>query len=382
MLVVTDPGIRAVGHVDRAMKALGDSHLEYYVFDQVSENPGEEDVAAGAELARRHEVDFLVGLGGGSAMDCAKGVNFVYTNGGRMEDYWGRDKATQPMLPAIGLPCTAGTGSEAQSFALISREGDHRKMACGDAKARFRTVILDAELASTAPSEVAAATGLDAISHALESLVTKARNPFSSMLSREAWRHLEPCFTPIVAGEADQAAWGQMLLGAHFAGAAIESSMLGAAHATANPLTAAYRISHGIAVALMLPATIRFNAPIAEGIYRQVVKGVARDSLDSRRVGEPIASASHRDPMPTSQPAAGRARSQLNDQEWPASEALATRVEALRSLAGQPQCLRDAGVEESALEVLAEQAAEQWTARYNPREVGVSEALELYRAAF
>ena len=147
--------------------------------------------------------DLLIGLGGGSAMDCAKGINFILTNGGRMEDYWGVDKATKPMLPSIGIPTTAGTGSEAQSFALISQEDTHQKMACGDKKARFRTVILDPALTKSTPKGVTAATGIDAISHAVESYVSTRRNPISQMFAKEAWRLLEKSFE-IVVGDPEK----------------------------------------------------------------------------------------------------------------------------------------------------------------------------------
>ena len=141
-----------------------------------------------AWLARQEQIDFLVGLGGGSSMDTAKGCNFLLTNGGRMEDYWGVGKATRPMLPLIAIPTTAGTGSECQSFALITHPQTHVKMACGDPKAAARVAILDPELTLTQPPAVAAATGMDALSHALETAVTRRRNPISQMLSREAFR--------------------------------------------------------------------------------------------------------------------------------------------------------------------------------------------------
>ena len=119
VLVVTDAGIGGAGHVARAVESLSNSGIEAVVFDGVEENPTTRHVEAGLTAAREHGADCLIGLGGGSAMDCAKGVNFLLTNGGRMEDYWGSGKATRPMLPSIGVPTTAGTGSEAQSYALI-----------------------------------------------------------------------------------------------------------------------------------------------------------------------------------------------------------------------------------------------------------------------
>ncbi|HVS13947.1 MAG TPA: iron-containing alcohol dehydrogenase [Thermoanaerobaculia bacterium] len=348
VLIVTDPGIRAAGHVDRAVAAVAAAGLGCWVFDGIEENPTERHVAGGVDAARRRGADFLVGLGGGSAMDGAKGVNFVFTNGGRMEDYWGMGKAERPMLPSVGVPCTAGTGSEAQSFAIITREGDHRKMACGDPKARFLSVLLDPEVVQTAPREVVAMTGLDALSHALESLVTRVRNPLSAMLAREAFASLDASVEEVLSPVAAPEAWGEMLIGAHFAGAAIETSMLGAAHAMANPLTATFDVTHGAAIGLVLPHVIRYNGVVVEEIYEEL-----RPVVRSWRPSGDSFSAS-----------------------------LAGRLEGLRGRAGLPATLRDLGVAEADLERLARQAADQWTAGFNPRPVGCEELLALYRSAY
>ena len=303
-------------------------------------------------------------------MDCAKGANFVLTNGGRMEDYWGFGKATRPMLPSIGVPCTAGTGSEAQSFAVISREDDHRKMACGDPKARFLATILDPELARTAPPKVMAAAGLDAFSHAMESFVATAANPYSRMFSSEAFRRLLRGFEVVAAAQgANPGAatdststgaalgleseindlWGEMLLGAHLAGAAIEASMLGAAHGLANPLTARYDITHGVAVAVVLDHVVRFNGETCDKGYTGLVR-----LLDG----------------------------QEDEADGPASARLADSWAGLRGRAGVAGRLRDLGVSEGDLELLASQASEQWTAQFNPRAVTTSDMLKLYQAAF
>jgi len=361
VLVVTDPGVAAAGHVHRATVSLRRAALEVEVFSGVEENPGERHVAAAAAAARAHRATFLVGLGGGSAMDCAKGANFVLTNGGRMEDYWGFGKASRPMLPSIGVPCTAGTGSEAQSFAVISREDDHRKMACGDPKARFSATILDPELARTAPAQVMAAAGLDAFSHAMESFVATAANPYSQMFSSEGFRRLLRGFEVVAVAQADSGAradskseaevndlWGEMLLGAHLAGAAIEASMLGAAHGLANPLTARYDITHGVAVAVVLDHVVRFNGETNDMGYA----GLAR-LLDLDEESNGLASAR-----------------------------LADSWTGLRGRAGVAESLQELGVVEADLELLAAQAADQWTARFNPRAATVSDMLALYRAAF
>ncbi len=338
VLLVTDPGIVRAGLALRACRSMQGESLEYFVFDGVVENPTTREVEAGLQFARQQDgIDFIVGLGGGSAMDCAKGINFLLTQGGRMEDYWGEGRATLPMLPSIGVPTTAGTGSEAQSFALIAQEGTHRKMACGDEKARFRAVILDPMLVQSAPRRVIAAAGIDAIAHALESYVTTKRNPVSAMFSREAWRLLESSFESVLNPPGDVASWSRMLLGAHWAGAAIENSMLGAVHACANPLTAAYGLPHGVAVGLMLPHVVGFNRAVAEELYREL---------------------------------------------HGSAEGLLARIAELQSAAALPRRLRDCRVVRSDLPHLAQEAASQWTGKFNPRRLGQDDWLQLYQSSY
>ena len=203
-------------------------------------------------------------------MDCAQGINFLLTNGGRMEDYQGIGMASRSMLPSVGVSCTAGAGSEAQSFALICRESDHFKMACGDEKEHFRAVILDPLVAATAPAEVAAVAGYDALSHAVESFVTRSANPLSRLLAKEAWRGAVTAYEAIVTGTAGEIELAEMMWGAYLAGAAVELSMLGAAHACANPLTAHFGVTHGKAIALMLPDVVRADAPVSAPLYDEL----------------------------------------------------------------------------------------------------------------
>jgi alcohol dehydrogenase len=350
VLVVTDPGVRAAGYADRAVRGLEAAGLAAAIFDEVEENPTTRHVEQGRRAAAAHQADLLIGLGGGSAMDCAKGINFLYSNGGRMEDYQGFGRAAHPMLPSIGVPTTAGTGSDAQSYALIAREQDHAKMACGDLKARFRCVILDPALATSAPRHVVAAAGMDALSHAVESYVATRRTPISRLFAREAWHLLESHLERLLADPGDLSAAGAMLLGAHLAGAAIEGSMLGAAHACANPLTAHHRIAHGAAVNLTLPHVVRFNAAAAGETYRGLLGGAFLGAAASDGSAE--------------------------------ARALADRLTELRAKAGLPERLRDCCVEANRLPELAAEAAAQWTARFNPRPVTADDLLAIYEAAF
>src|ERR1051325_4230726 len=188
VLLVTDPGIAKAGHAEKARASLESAGLKVSVFDQTEQNPTTRCIAQALEVAQRNSIDFIVGIGGGSSMDTAKGCNFLYTNGGEIKDYWGSGKATKPLLPLIAIPTTAGTGSECQSFALIADSDTHQKMACGDPKAAPRIAILDPMLTLSQPLRITACTGIDAIAHVVETAVTKKRNALSLMYAHEGFK--------------------------------------------------------------------------------------------------------------------------------------------------------------------------------------------------
>jgi alcohol dehydrogenase len=346
ILLVTDPGLEDAGHPQRAEQFLKQAGLAVTVFDGVEENPTTKHVAAGLAVAQREKIDFIVAIGGGSAMDCAKGINFLLTNGGEMKDYWGVGKATKPMLPSVGVPTTAGTGSEAQSFALISDPVTHFKMACGDKKAAFKVAFLDPELTLTQPTRVAALTAMDALTHSVEAHVSTKSSHLSKTFSREAWRLLEANVVTAMTNPADLTARSAVQWGAHLAGLAIENAMLGAAHALANPLTAHYGLVHGQAVGQLLPHVVRFNGSVVNGDYA--------DLLHTARIS----------------------MAQGN-----AAETLAARILEIAQVAELPTDLKSQGVSEGMLSVLADEAAQQWTSKFNPRPVGYVELLSLYRSA-
>src|SRR6266481_7612242 len=222
-------------------------------------------------------------------MDCAKGINFLLTNGGTMADYRGYGKATEPMLPSISIPTTAGTGSESQSYALIADDETHMKIACGDRKVAFRVAILDPEVTVSQPAKVTAITGIDASSHAVESFVTTKRNLLSQSFAHAAWRLLESNLETVLRDPSHLEARGAMQLGANFAGTAIENSMLGACHACANPLTAHYGMTHGMAIGILLPHVIRFNGPAAGRLYGELAHGAGMINGDGQAAAEILA---------------------------------------------------------------------------------------------
>jgi alcohol dehydrogenase len=271
-------------------------------------------------------------------MDTAKGCNFILTNGGRMQDYWGIGKATKPMLPLIVIPTTAGTGSECQSFALITDPVTHQKMACGDRKAAALLAILDPDLTLTQPPRVTADTGIDALAHAIESAVCRKRSEISLAYSEAAFRLLFTGFPRVLADPADIRARSMMQVGAALAGVAIENSMLGAAHSAANPLTAHFDVVHGVAVGVMLPHVIEFNS---------------QDESAAATYGQLLPSGS-----------------------------LAARVHELLIAAGLPATLPECGVTRDALPRLAAGAVKQWTAQFNPVTVDEAAFLRLYERAW
>jgi alcohol dehydrogenase len=347
VFVVSDPGVVKAGHFAHGKKRLEEAGLTVASFHDLHENPSTRDVDAGVAIAKDFRPELLIGLGGGSSMDCAKGINFVYSCGGTMKDYWGIGKAKSPMLPMIAVPTTAGTGSESQSFALISDAVSHVKMACGDPKAACRIAILDPELTLTQPPRVTALTGIDAITHALETFVTTKRSAISMAYSRQAWRLLSSAFGTVIEKRKDVIARGQMQLGASMAGMAIEASMLGVAHALANPLTARFGIAHGQAVGLMMPHVVRFNGqePSIFALYADLALEIDED------IGDPI-------------------------------ERIATWVTHQLTLAGLETDLSGLGVTREDVRMLAEDASKQWTATFNPRPATIEQLNRLYLSAF
>jgi alcohol dehydrogenase len=339
-LLVTDPGVRNAGYPDRGAESMRTAGVECSIFDAVEENPTTKHVAACVEAARAFGADSIIGFGGGSSMDAAKGANFLLSNGGKMSDYWGVGKATKPMLPMIAVPTTAGTGSEAQSFALISDEATHQKMACGDRKAMCKIAVLDPAITITQPARVTALVGIDALSHAVETFVCNRRNALSLAFSQSAWELLSENFVNVLDDPNDLDARGGMLLGSHLAGSAIERSMLGAAHAAANPLTARFGVTHGVAVGIMLPWVVRFNAETGPELYAELAVTFEN------------------------------------------AEDLASGLTSWMEVAGLPTSLKEANVDAAAISHLAKEAAEQWTAAFNPRPVAASDFEKLYRSAY
>lgn len=345
VLLVSDPGVAAAGHTDVVASGLREHRIRVHVFSGVRENPTISGVSACAAVARQHEPDLLIGLGGGSSLDVAKACAMVCAEGIDIARRPGMTASTQPHIPMIAVPTTAGTGSECQPHAVICDDATHTKTAFATSRSLPALAVLDPVLTVTQPRRVTADSGFDAIVHAVEVWVTNAGNPLSQMLAGEAFSLLTVNLPTVLADPANEDARGRVQLGAAWAGLGIAHSMLGAAHAAGNALTARYPISHGAAVASMLPAVIRFNS---------------------------------RDDRVRAQYAALAARAGLA----PSESALLERLSELWSLTPNPASLSGFGVRAEDIDDLAVEAARQRTGSFNPRDVSVGAFKELFTEAY
>ncbi len=267
-LVVTDPGLVAAGIAGRVADLLGAAGLAVDVFSGVAANPTMANVTAGAAALAAMPGDSAVAiaaLGGGSALDAAKAIALAAANPGlpvTALDY--RNESLRPGLAIVAIPTTAGTGSETNSFGVITNEAEHRKFYVGNASCRPRVAILDPELTIGLPARATAATGIDALSHAIEGLMAKHANPLSIGLALESIRAIGSWLELAVADGWNLEARAELLLAAHVAGIAQGMTGLGLAHAIAHPLGGRLDVPHGAALGALLPAVMAFNAATVE----------------------------------------------------------------------------------------------------------------------
>ena len=325
----------------RALEAAGIAAIPFHDFGQ---NPDSAMVEAGRAFAAPLGIDSLIGLGGGSSLDCAKGINFLLTNGGTMADYRGYGKAQTPLLPMIGVPTTAGTGSEAQSYAVISDASTHMKMACGDPSAAVRIAILDPELTMSAPGRVTAMAGYDAIAHAVETWVTTRRTPFSETFSRRAWELLSAGVRRVMTHPGDRRC------------ARRDAPRLPLRWHRHRAVDARRRAR------LLQPADRPLRSRARPGALDPAS---ARGALECAGRIRPIRGARWISRCGNCRPSISPGRSRDS-----------------RRAGGLGGRLQDHGVPGDALPDLAGLAAEQWTGTFNPRPFDAAGALEIYRVAY
>jgi alcohol dehydrogenase class IV len=350
-LVVTDPGLVAIGLVQPVLQALQNEGITTQLYDQVREDPPEATVLAAADSGRSAEVDGVIAVGGGSSMDVAKVAAVLLGGHQPLTELYGVGMVKGGRLPLILVPTTAGTGSEATPVAVITT-GETTKAGVSSPVLLPDVAVLDAGLTLGLPPATTAMTGVDAMVHAIEAYTSRhQKNPLSDNLARKALRLLAGNIRTAVREGGNREARENMLLGACLAGQAFANAPVAAVHALAYPLGGHYHIPHGLSNSLVLPSVLEFNAPAASGLYAELAELVT---------GEPVA---------------GSAEAQT-----------AALIEGLRRLIDDvalPPTLDQAGVDESDLEMLAEDAMlQQRLLVNNPRDVAYEDALAIYRAAF
>lgn len=259
-LLVGDPGVAKAGLVDRVVAVLG-AALPVAVFTDVESDPDARSVDAGVELAKARGCDVIIGIGGGSAMDVAKSIGLMLTNPGNIRDYAGVGKIGKPGAPVIAIPTTSGTGSELTIWSVLTDRQKNQKFGVGSVLSCARIALLDPELTVSLPPAITASTGIDALTHALESYVNTATQPISEAMSEQSMRLIARSLRVAVAQPGNRQARTDMLLASTMAAMAFNSTRLGLVHAFAMPLGSRLHIPHGLANAIMLPAVMRFNLP-------------------------------------------------------------------------------------------------------------------------
>lgn len=353
VLFVTDPGIRRLGLSNPALAALSRAGIEAHVFDEVEADPSLATVLRAVDTARAAGVSGVIGFGGGSSLDVAKVAALLLGSGEDVEEAWGVGKAKGPRLPLVLVPTTAGTGSEVTPVSIITI-GGAEKRGISSSILLPDVAILDPDLTLGLPPQITAATGIDAMVHAIEAYASRNanNNPLSKMLARQALRMLGANIERAVYDGADRAARGSMLLGSMLAGQAFANSPVAAVHALAYPIGGGFHIPHGLSNALVLPHVLRFNAPEAASDYAEIAADVFPDLVGEEEV---------------------EAR----------CVAFIDRLAGLSARVGLPLRLRDVGIEEGHLPGMARDAMQQ--ARLlvnNPREVTEADAHAIYRAAW
>lgn len=276
-LIVTDKPLVNIGLVGEVAEKLGQNGITSTVFDGVQPNPTVGNVEAGLALLKANQCDFVISLGGGSPHDCAKGIALVATNGGSIKDYEGLDKSTKPQLPLVAINTTAGTASEMTRFCIITDEARHIKMAIVDKHTTPILSVNDPELMLKKPASLTAATGMDALTHAVEAYVSIAANPITDACAIKAIELIQGNLVNAVKQGQDIEAREQMAYAQFLAGMAFNNASLGYVHAMAHQLGGFYDLPHGVCNALLLPHVQEYNAKVVPDRLKDIAKAMGVD---------------------------------------------------------------------------------------------------------
>lgn len=281
--IIIDPGVHEAGLCQPILDKLTELSRPFTVFTGVEPNPVDTSIHEAFDIASSKHCDGVIGIGGGSAMDSAKGVAVLMTNGGNIQDYDGINKVEKDLPPLVAIPTTAGTGSEVTANSALTRSSDHYKMSIRSPRLLPKLALLDPSLLRTLPRFVAATSGMDALTHAIEGFLSIRASPVSDVFALEAMRCIAPNLRPFVANPENQYAATQMLLGSMFAGLVISNTGTGNDHALARALGGLCDVAHGTATALLLPEVLRFNASAQPERFRQMAEAMGLSTKGTSR---------------------------------------------------------------------------------------------------
>lgn len=274
LLVVTDPGVMAAGWTDDLLACLREEGLEYAIFSSVTSNPKADEVMEGAELYRREECNALVAVGGGSPIDCAKGIGIVSANKRNIVEFEGVDKVELPTPPLICIPTTAGSAADVSQFAIITDARRRVKFAIISKMIVPDVALIDPVTTTSMPTELTACTGMDAFCHAIEAFVSTAHSPITDVHALQAIRLIMANMLPVMKEPDNIVLRGEMMLASLEAGLAFSNASLGAVHAMAHSLGGLLDAPHGECNAILLPYVIEFNFPAVPDRYTEIAKAM------------------------------------------------------------------------------------------------------------
>ncbi|EJT5933876.1 L-threonine dehydrogenase [Clostridium perfringens] len=348
-LIVTDKVLGQIGIVKKVTDVLDNKNIEYAIYDETKPNPTVKNVNDGLALLKEKECDFVISLGGGSAHDCAKGIALLATNGGEIKDYEGVDKSKKPQLPMVGINTTAGTGSEMTLFAIITDEERHIKMALVDKHLTPIIAVNDPMLILAMPKSLTAATGMDALTHAIEAYVSTSATPITDACAEKAIELISNYLVNAVENGQDVEARDMMAYAEYLAGMAFNNASLGYVHAMAHQLGGFYNLPHGVCNAILLPHVQEYNKATSASRLAKIAK-IMGGNIEG-----------------------------LTDEQG--ADLCIDMIKSLSQTIGIPEGLGVLGVKESDFETLATNALNDACSLTNPRKGNLEEVIAIFKKA-
>ena len=348
-LIVTDKVLGQIGIVKKVTDVLDNKNIEYAIYDETKPNPTVKNVNDGLALLKEKECDFVISLGGGSAHDCAKGIALLATNGGEIKDYEGVDKSKKPQLPMVGINTNAGTGSEMTLFAIITDEERHIKMALVDKHLTPIIAVNDPMLMLAMPKSLTAATGMDALTHAIEAYVSTSATPITDACAEKAIELISNYLVNAVENGQDVEARDMMAYAEYLAGMAFNNASLGYVHAMAHQLGGFYNLPHGVCNAILLPHVQEYNKATSASRLAKIAK-IMGGNIEG-----------------------------LTDEQG--ADLCIDMIKSLSQTIGIPEGLGVLGVKESDFETLATNALNDACSLTNPRKGNLEEVIAIFKKA-